>query len=508
MTNNSEYKLNIQTSVAEVYEQYTRYSYTEEYALAEFIDNSTASFYNNEKKLFEEHVDKLLIIINYDEIENKLIIHDEAFGMDKEEFDDALIAGRKPKQTWRNEFGYGLKTAATWFGRHWSVTSSKLGSSKKYHGYIDLDELKEKNTNEIPIFVSEERPDAHYTHIVISKLNRHLSGKKIKNKIIEVLNSMYRRDLVTGKIEIMYNGTTLEFQEYEPLTYKDRIYKKEISFSFIAFEREYRVTGFVGILNKGSFKKGGFALLRANRVIVSQYRPSEIFVQVQNAISKNLYGEIYMDDFKVNQAKDGIAWLSPEVEEKFIECLKEAVRDYLPVAKLTVGERVEKEEEYQRLKNQSNEENILHTPENSLSIYVKENEEKPISKESVNVQLTQVQSTNLYLDQDKVNKNKESENPLCIQNEYLIELDNKNYVIKWEQIENSYFLYRYNKDENMLIINLNHSFPKQCNTFSRKDVSKLLLSFILSEQKAEKMSNEIGYVNASMIRNNINKLLY
>lgn len=500
MENSEKYNLNIQTSVAEVYEQYTRYSYTEEYALAEFIDNSTASFYENEKKLKDDHVDVLFININYDDVAKKLVIRDEAYGMDKDEFDDALIAGRKPKKTWRNEFGYGLKTAATWFGRHWSVTTSQLGSSKKYYGYIDLDELKETNSNEIPITVSDERPEEHYTEIVIEKLNRQLSGKKIKNKIIEVLNSMYRRDLVSGKIEIMYNGTTLEFKEYEPLTYKGQTYKKNISFNFVALDKEYHVHGFVGILEQGSFKKGGFALLRANRVIVNEYKPKEIFVQAQNPISKNLYGELYMEDFKVNQAKDGIAWVSPEVEEKFIENLKKAVVDYLPIAKMSIGDREKNEKEYQLLKNNMNSDNYF-------SGQINDNEKEINKKSEVQINNNDNVNKELHKDNDNNSNTQYSSRTLPLDSQFLIKMKDKEYVVKWEQIPTVYSLFKFNKDENILIVNTNHPYAEQCNVNSRLDISKLLLGFNLAELNAQKIVDDRGLVNPSMIRNSLNNLL-
>lgn len=504
------YKLNIKTSVAEMYEQYTRYSYTEEYALAEFIDNSTASFYLNEQKLLEEHVDKLFININYDETENTLTIHDEAFGMEREDFDDALIVGKKPKYKGRNEFGYGLKTAATWFGRHWSVTSSQFGSEKKYFGYIDLDELKESGSDEIPIVVSSEKYEKHYTDIVISKLNRQLSGRKIKNKIIEILNSMYRRDLVSGKIEIMYNGTTLEFSEYEPLVFKDTIYKKNISLSFEALGKKYNVNGFVGILKDGSFKKGGFALLRNNRVIVDQYRPKEIFVQLQNAISKNMYGELDMIDFNVNQAKDGFSWPA-EVEENFIIALKETVSDYTKIAKLTIQERNREEAEYQKLKN----------PVQNLGNDDKENSEN--DKVDSNVDDSNDNSHNASEKQNNNDANSSDESKgqndsskfasktykteLIDNTNFSICLGDNDYIVEWKAVENKYFLYFFDEALKKLIINLNHPFPNNCKNESRYDVSKLLLSYILSDLNARKAVNSDGYVASSAIRNNINKLL-
>jgi len=69
------------------------------------------------------------------------------------------------------------------------------------------------------------------------------------------------------------------------------------------------VNGFVAIMEKGSFPNAGFALFRYNRVIIGgidqNYKPSKIFVQAQSQISLKLFGELNMEDFPVNQAKDG-----------------------------------------------------------------------------------------------------------------------------------------------------------------------------------------------------------
>ena len=497
---NESYNLNIKTTVAEMYEQYTRYSYTEEYALAEFIDNSTASFYLNEEKLLEEHIDKLFININYDETTNMLTIHDEAFGMEREDFDDALIVGKKPKYKGRNEFGYGLKTAATWFGRHWSVTSSQFGSEKKYFGYVDLDELHETGSDEIPISVLPEKYEAHYTDIVITKLNRQLSGRKIKNKIIDILNSMYRRDLVSGKIEIMYNGTTLEFKEYEPLVFQGNTYKKNIQFSFEALGKKYTVSGFVGILKEGSFKKGGFALLRNNRVIIDQYRPKEIFVQMQNAISKNLYGEIDMIDFKVNQAKDGFSWPA-EVEENFILALKETVSDYTRIASITIRDRVRAEEEYQNSKINSN-----STDDNEANDFVNNQNSDFIKSDNKEIDNNK-DNSNAEHNSDNLNENPYENSSIVEKNNYVLQLNNYDYLIEWTKIENKFNLYFFDDVLKKLIINLNHPFANQCKNDSRHDVSKLLLAYILADANAKKTINSDGYVASSAIRNYINKVL-
>lgn len=45
--------------------------------------------------------------------------------MDFNDFQRAIVLDSPPKRTTRSEFGMGLKTAACWFGKKWSVTDNR-----------------------------------------------------------------------------------------------------------------------------------------------------------------------------------------------------------------------------------------------------------------------------------------------------------------------------------------------------------------------------------------------
>lgn len=514
------YDLNIQSSVADMYENYTRYNYTECYALAEFIDNSTSSFYLNESRLIEAHSPKLTVEINYDKITNTLTIYDDAFGMNREEFDVAMIAGKKPKIISRNEYGYGLKTAATWFGRRWTVETTQYGSENKYFGVVDLDELRENNSNTIKITETPEKYESHYTKITISKMSRPLNTQKIKNDIIKFLNSIYRRDLITGKIEILYNGVTLSFSEYEPLIFKGQEYKKNISFSFECNGNVYKVNGFVGILKKGSFDNAGFILLRNNRGIITNFKPNEIFIQAQNPISKNLYGELDMSDFDVNQTKDGFSW-SPDVKEEFIKVLKQTIIDYIKVAKMTNKDRDKDELEYQNSLKVANDDddNVVDVEDINkkeplvVTEFPSINNEEPQDSKSYNPNNNKQPSSSLGNKIDQKNENIDNSlhnetdeiiRDLCF---FDIQLDSIIYHISWKKMDGWYFLYKYTPESNSLIVNLNHPYAYKCLINSRVDVSKLLMGYILAVIEAQKVVNEDGYVSSSKIKNGINNIL-
>ena len=133
-------KLNIRPTSG-VYATYKRLSYQPWTAIAEFVDNSTQSFYDHKQELLDQKYYKCLsIYITYTENESEgdmLEIEDDAYGMEWEDFQRAIVLDRPPKNTnGRNEFGMGLKTAACWFGSLWSVESTRLNSRNKYYAEI------------------------------------------------------------------------------------------------------------------------------------------------------------------------------------------------------------------------------------------------------------------------------------------------------------------------------------------------------------------------------------
>ena len=80
-----------------VYATYKRLSYKPWYAVAEFVDNSTQSYYDHKEELqSQEGFKKLYININYSLENDYLEITDTAFGMDFYDFKRALILDKPP----------------------------------------------------------------------------------------------------------------------------------------------------------------------------------------------------------------------------------------------------------------------------------------------------------------------------------------------------------------------------------------------------------------------------
>lgn len=337
MVMNLSKKINIRPT-SSVYATYKRLSYQPWTAIAEFVDNSTQSFYDHKDELMSQKYAKgLNITIKYieDTVEgDRLEIIDDAYGMEWTDFQRAVVLDRPPQNTsGRNEFGMGLKTAACWFGSLWSVESTQLNSTTKYYTEINVDELGKYKTEEINVREETVSKKDHFTKIVIRKLNKHIVGPRTIGKVKDLLSSIYREDLRTGLVRITYNGSALQFKE--PPVYVDensKIWEKDVSFTVQHEGKELSVNGFIAIRIPGSVKDAGFTLIRRGRVIVGgsekNYRPTELFGDANSYAWQRMYGELHMDNWPVTQAKDGFDWHNSGLEEAFIDELSKYTQDY------------------------------------------------------------------------------------------------------------------------------------------------------------------------------------
>lgn len=330
-------KINIRPT-SSVYATYKRLSYQPWTAIAEFVDNSTQSFYDHKDELMAQKYAKgLNITIRYieDAVEgDRLEITDDSYGMEWTDFQRAVVLDRPPKNTsGRNEFGMGLKTAACWFGSLWSVESTQLNSTTKYYTEINIDELGKYKTEEIDVREETVSKKEHFTKIVIKRLNKRIVGPRTIGKVKELLSSIYREDLRTGLVRITYNGSTLQFKEAPVYTDDEsKTWKKDISFTVQHEDKALSVSGFIAIRIPGSVKDAGFTLIRRGRVIVGgsekNYRPSELFGDANSYAWQRMYGELHMDNWPVTQAKDGFDWHNSGLEEAFIDELSKYTQDY------------------------------------------------------------------------------------------------------------------------------------------------------------------------------------
>lgn len=513
-TDNGDYELNIQPQ-ASVLGVFSRLNYKAWYAIAEFVDNSTESYYTNEVELNKNGINTVTVNVNYDFENNILTITDDAFGMELEDFSRAVLLDSKPeKQGGRNEFGMGLKTAASWFGNTWSVESTQYGSPNRYFTEVNIQELKEKKVNTVKIKKDACDEKEHGTTIVIKDVTKKIDAARTKGKIIHLLESMYRRDLNSGRVNIWFNDLPLHFDEYGCLQFRDKTWKKELDFEFDFDGEKHRVTGFVGILANGGFGKAGFALFRRGRVVVGgeeqNYKPEYIFHQAQSPISHKLFGELDLDDFPVNQAKDGFVW-DDGLEIVFLEALKVHIQDYIDIAKMTNKERA-KEEEFSQASSKTVEENVQSFT-NALSnanqsAEVKDDAKKDNEDTSTSSDLADFEA---YLQ----NTNSEEEKIVGAKRKYPIQINEaikKDFIVEWSIGNKAYWINVEDSEDGKevyIVININHPFfkPYTNNEDFKIILEKFVISFVVAEQQAKLTSDKEGYIRASTIRHKMNEFL-
>lgn len=522
MKKSFNFKHNLQPP-AGILNVFSRLNYKPHYALAEFVDNSTQSYLLHKQELKEADPDyQLRIVIKYDNETKSLIVDDNAYGMELDRFLDAITLDAKNQDqvNSRNEFGMGLKTAASWFGNVWSVSSTALGSNKRYSAIVNIPILQETGENEIDIVVEDAPIEEHGTTIYIEQMTKGM-GPRAVGKTRSLLASMYRRDLATNDICINVNGQDIEFEGYSVLAFRDREWRKDLDFDVVFGGKSYHVSGFVGIMNPGGFPKAGFALFRRNRVIIGgedlNYKPREIFGQAQSQVSLKLFGELDMDDFPVNQAKDGFIW-DDGLEDEFIDTLKSSIRDFIEIARMSKEERA-KEDQYSQ-EASTRVEDAVSKAIDRLNASAENTEKDGGGNNETDAQISFDGSSSIeeiteaFL-QDVTESNEEPSDYVSPSRDYIVNIDkvvNRRIAVSWEIAGNEKWI-TVNQPEPdsdiSVTINVNHKFFKPYSNEEEFQVvlEKFVIAFVIAEVQARINSDKDGHIFYNAIRNNMNGYL-
>ena len=320
----------------EVVGSYRRLSYSPWHAIAEFVDNSTQSFYDNEQALRGLHVGSrppLRVTIDYSPGKGILVVWDNAMGMSRTDLKRALHLANPPQNpTGRSKYGLGLKTAACWLGNKWTIVTKKLRSSKEFTVSVDVEQITQGDAS-LDESVRDGQPkESHYTRITIEDMNRSFKGRTLA-RIAQHLRSMYRQDYRDKVLDLRWRGATLKWKEIDENLLRDaddNAYKKDFKFRVKGKKGDASklVHGWVGILEHGSRSSAGFSILHANRVVKGwpdSWRPESLYGDYQgrnDLVNQRLVGEIHLDDFDVSHTKDDILWLGDEEEKVEAELAK------------------------------------------------------------------------------------------------------------------------------------------------------------------------------------------
>lgn len=305
---------------------YARMSYTMWHALAEFIDNSTQSRLNY-PELVDEALKKegtpLTVEIKYNVTKREVTITDNSIGMSKEDLIAALkIANPTIDSKGRSKYGMGMKTAACWIGNKWKIETAELTGGQEWTAEVDVDKIAKGDTK-VPLTAKDVSKDEHYTRITITDLNRNLQARTDET-IKAYLSSIYRFDLQSGRLKIIYRGEEILPPPDE--NFDTDMDGKPMRLPFETTIGDKSVKGFVGVLKQGAGgrKFAGFSLYQNERQIKgfpTAWKPSNIYGGINdeganNLVSQRLMGIIELDPaFNVSHTKDAILFSGNEEED-------------------------------------------------------------------------------------------------------------------------------------------------------------------------------------------------
>lgn len=351
-------KVNISVGT-DIYSTFQNYSYRIGSAVAEIVDNSIASFRNNQKTFDDAKknglkVEKSITLV-FDQTNRVIIVRDSAFGIELKDIERALKLKKPPKDTsGLNEFGMGLKTSAFWFGKTLKIITKSPKEKEGYEVSLDIGQLK-KNITEVETHKSNAYKDKwklnNGTIITLSGIyeKRDLSNSMVRATVMK-LASKYRKDIQNNGIVFRAfsktnSGKMVDLIEWDSTGVKtlrsdSNILKGEkLVFAetprwndentsdgygiTIPFKIEYLGNTLEGkgdffIRAKGSRSEGGFDLFRRGRIIEEKNR--EFITDMSGFAFQRINGSIELDKYPVSQSKDSFEW-----EGELFEKTKKAI---------------------------------------------------------------------------------------------------------------------------------------------------------------------------------------
>ena len=251
MNNIKEYDVTVESGIISIFQ---RQNFRLDRVFSEFIDNSLQSFLDHKEVLKElEDGKKCKISIIWDS--DKIVITDNAFGMNDEEFGRALKLKATNPNAMRNDqlsvYGMGLKYASVYLGNHYSISSTAYKSNVRYYAEVDVPQFEKYNPKTVAAKLSSDSNEVHETVLTITDLRIKRTNDK-ENDLRQKLGLIYNHYIHAGLLSISINRIPINYQrpELRPNEEGGKYYEN-FEDSFVAGGKTYHFTGWIGILNKG-----------------------------------------------------------------------------------------------------------------------------------------------------------------------------------------------------------------------------------------------------------------
>ena len=336
-----------------IYRSFRRYNYPLEVALGEFIDNSIQSAMEHKMKF-------LKIEIEFHRPTNQIILRDYAGGISTDRLQGgALQPGAQPlSDSGMNEFGQGLKAAATDLANSWKIRTSARGESKIRTIHFDIETVASGTLSTLQNEEEMYDPKLSFTEITLDLVSKNklpvkngLAAFKRKlgfmySNFIDGFNQfslqldlfVYNQENQSRsehKIESVKVVKDIDILSAHPFTKNEKpnynlAQKKWKTSIHIPLLEGRKITGSACIKAKGSTRNPGFAIFRRGRFI-TYYKPSHIFGESSSTrISQRICGELNLTGFNAGPRKDTIPDLDDDLE--IAEAIKQTIQPLLTQA--------------------------------------------------------------------------------------------------------------------------------------------------------------------------------
>ena len=312
-----------------MYAAFARLNYRPWYALAEFVDNALQSFLSNHKALSVLQ-QRPTLTVTIEISDQEILIRDNAAGIARGDFPRAFLPASPPLDTsGLSEFGLGMKAAACWFARHWSVCTTAVGDSIESTISYDVPTITARHLDRLPIAERTVSPDAHYTIVTLTDLNVRPKSSTI-GKIKRHLASIYRLYIADGALELTVDDERMRFEppaflrasRFNNAQSAPVEWRREFS---LPLDENHRIWGWAGLLARASVANAGFSVFRRRRLIEGSYgeayRPEILFRKSNSYTYQRLVGELNVEGFSVSHTKDGVQW--EEWEDDLLSWLRQ-----------------------------------------------------------------------------------------------------------------------------------------------------------------------------------------
>lgn len=326
------------------------------YAIGEFVDNSLQSWRTNQEHLARVGggVARLNIDIEIDRSGGRISVADNAAGIYAEDIGRAFTPAAPPADSsGLSQFGIGMKSAASWYAKHFVVTTTALGEGVRRVVAFDIPGIVEANSDHIAVVTTLARTEEHGTTLVLTDLNHPAPSGRTLGKIRDYLSSIYRRFIADERVEIVVAGRRLTYSppallvapRWSTPEAAPNTWRKDIT---ITLDSGRTITGWAGLFAKGDTAAAGFALLYRDKVVQGAggaardddgYKPARVFGRGNSFESQRLVGELDVSQVDVTHTKDSLVWHDDE-EEEFLEKLGQALdAEPLPMLKMARNHR-------------------------------------------------------------------------------------------------------------------------------------------------------------------------